>query len=151
MQHAVIVRHGDSGAQLARDLDGLVLREASDAAQERSEVLAIDILHADEGHPVRLADVEDAADVGMRDLARDAHLAMETRECDAIQHELFRQEFQGDVLVEFQVFGAIDLAHPAASDERDDAISVGEERAGKDASALGTERCAGTARSRRRR
>jgi hypothetical protein len=78
----------------------------------------------------------------MRDLARDAYLAMKARECGAVLHELFGKEFQGDVLVEFQVFGAIDFTHPAASYERDDAISVGEKRARKDASAFGTERCA---------
>ena len=41
------------------------------------EILAVDVLHRDERAAIDFADVVDAADVGMRDLAGDADFGME--------------------------------------------------------------------------
>ena len=75
----------------------------------------------------------------MRDIASDAHFAMKARQRRAVLDELLRQELQGNVLIEFQVLGAIDLAHASAPNERDDAVAVGEKRPGKNAAALSTQ------------
>ena len=45
MQHALVVRRRKSGAQLPRDLDALVLREPSNPPEQRSQILAVDVLH----------------------------------------------------------------------------------------------------------
>ena len=64
-----VVGRGQTGAELPRDLHRLVLRQAADAAQQRRQVLAVDVLHREEVLAVDLADVVDAADVGVGDLA----------------------------------------------------------------------------------
>ena len=48
--------------------------------------------------------------------------------------KLSGQELQRHRLAELQIVGAIDLAHPALSDARDDAIASGEQSAGLEAS-----------------
>ena len=48
VQHAAFVRGGQAGADLARNLDGLVLREAADAPQQRRQILAVHVLHGQE-------------------------------------------------------------------------------------------------------
>ena len=66
MQDAALVRRREARAELPRDLERLVLRQPADAAQQRREILAVHVLHRQEQLPVDLADVVDAADVGMR-------------------------------------------------------------------------------------
>jgi hypothetical protein len=45
VNHVALVRRGQPGAQLPRDLEGAVLRKAADALQERAQILAVDVLH----------------------------------------------------------------------------------------------------------
>ena len=126
----LLVRGGEARAELARDLQRLVRRQPADAAQQRREVLAVDVLHRQEVLPVDLADVVDAADVRMRDLPRDAHLVARTgRAVVLVARDRVGQELQRDRLAERQVVGAIDLAHAASPEQRDDAVAVGEHRA----------------------
>ena len=61
-------------------LERLVFGQASDAAQRRGEILAVDVLHREEELAVDFADVVHAADVRMRHLARRAHFVVELRE-----------------------------------------------------------------------
>ena len=129
MQHALLVRGGEPRGDLARDVERLVLREAPDAAQQRREVLAVHELHREEVLPLGLADVPHAADRRVRDLARHAHLAVEALEALGVALERARQELEGDRLLELQVVGAVDLAHPAAAEQADDAVALGEHRA----------------------
>ena len=74
MDDAAVVCGGEPGADLARELDRAVLREAADAAEQRRQVLAVHVFHREERVPFELADVVDAADVGMRHLPRHAAL-----------------------------------------------------------------------------
>ena len=48
MQDAALVRRGEAGAELPRDLDRLVLRQPADASQQRREIFAVDVLHRHE-------------------------------------------------------------------------------------------------------
>ena len=48
MQNALIVGRGKAGAELARDLQRLLVGQAADPPQQRGEVLAVDVLHGDE-------------------------------------------------------------------------------------------------------
>ena len=43
-----------------------------------------------------------------------------------------RQELQRDRLVEREVVGAVHLAHAAASEQRDEAVAAGDDRAGRE-------------------
>ena len=60
-------------------LHRLVLRQPTDAPEQRREILAVDVLHRQETAAVRFAEVVQAADVPVRDLARDAQLVVELR------------------------------------------------------------------------
>ena len=128
MQHAAIVRRGHAGAQLPRDLDGLVLRNAADAAKQRGQVFAVDVLHRQEGAAVRLAEVVDAADVPVRYLPGDAQLVVEVGEPGIAGHHAIGQELQRDRLIERQIVGAVDLAHAAAAQQGDEPITSGNDR-----------------------
>src|SRR5262249_31793989 len=49
-------------------------------------------------------------------------LALETRRTIGIRGEQFRENFERDVAIEFRIAGAIDLAHPARSEQRRDFV-----------------------------
>ena len=129
----LVVRRGQARrTAAARHLGGLVGRQPADAPQQRREVLALDVLHREERLAVGLADVVDAADVGMRHLPRDAHLVPESRQpTRLVASHRFGQELHRDGLAERQVLGAIDLAHPASAQQPDDAVAAPEESAGR--------------------
>ena len=52
---------------------------------------------------------------------------MKLREARRIVHQVGGQELQRDRLSEPEIVGAVDLAHAAAPERRDDAVTVGEE------------------------
>ena len=122
------MRGGDARAELPRDLERLVAVEVADPLQERGEVLAVDVLHAQEVLAFDLVDVVDAADVRVRDLPREADLGVEAREEPGVGGDRLREELQGDGLAELQVVGAVDLAHPAAAEEADDPVAPADHR-----------------------
>ena len=135
MQHALVVRRRQARAELPRDLDGLVFRQPADAAQQRRQILAVHVLHREEVRRAvrrRSTDVEDAADVRMRDAQRQADFVEEPLEPIRVALDVARQELQRDGLAELQVVGAVDLAHAAAAEQADHAIAAGEDRAGQE-------------------
>ena len=127
MEHPALVRGGEAGAELARDIDGFVLRNAADPAKQRREILAVDVLHREESAAVRFAEVVQPADVLVRHLPRDPQLVVELRErARFVGRDGVGQEFQRDGLVERQVLGAIDFSHAAAAEQRHQAIAPGD-------------------------
>ena len=133
MQHSLVVRGGEAGAQLARDFQGLVRGQTADAAHQRPEVFAIHVFHGQELHAVEFADVVNPADVGMGDLARDANLVAEALERARVPGGSLRKKLQRDRLAEFEVGGAIDFAHAAPAEQGDDAIALEQQRARREA------------------
>ena len=127
--HAALVRGGQAGADLARHLERALHREPPDPPQQRRQVLAVHVLHRQEGVAVDFVDVVDAADVRMRDLPRHPHFVVELHQPRRIAIELRRQELQRDRLRQLQVVGAIDLAHAAAPEPSDDPVAAAEQRA----------------------
>ena len=119
VQHAFVVRGGQAGADLARDLQRFVGGQAADAAQQRRQVFAVDVFHGEERLIVGFADVVDAADIGMRDAARNADFVAEALE-RVLVGERFRQKLERHCWPRRQIVGAIDLAHAAASQQRDE-------------------------------
>jgi hypothetical protein len=116
MEHTLVVCRRQPGTQLLRDVDCLVSGQVADALQERCQVLAVNVLHREEVTAVEFADVVDAADIRMRDLARDADLGVEALAAHGIVSQRLWQELQRHGLPQRQVVGAINLAHPAASE-----------------------------------
>ena len=77
VQDAAVVRRGQSGAQLPRDVERLLGRQRPDAPQQRRERFAVDVLHRQVVPAFGFADVVDAADVRVRDVAGEADLGDE--------------------------------------------------------------------------
>jgi hypothetical protein len=125
VQYAALVRGGRARAELPRQLDGLVVRNAPDAAEQRREVLAVDVLHREKAAAVGVAQVVQPADVLVRHLARDAQLVVKLREPAVVGRHALREELQGDRLIEREIVGAIHFTHAAASEQGDEAVASG--------------------------
>ncbi len=136
VDHAALVRGGEPGADLTRDLERAILRKAADAPQQRREIFAVDVLHRQEGAAVELVDVIDAADVRVRHLPRHAHFGVELRQPRRIAIDVRGKELQRDGLPELQIVGAVDLAHAAAAAPLDDPVAPAQERAGREAAVV---------------
>jgi hypothetical protein len=108
-----------------RILSCIVLRNAADAAQERREVLAVDVLHREKAPSVSFAKIVETADVLVGHLTRDAQFVVKLRE-PCVSASFSRvvtdlvgwQKFQRDWMIERQVVGAIHFAHAAAAEQR---------------------------------
>ena len=137
VEHALLVRGGETGADAAREFEGLVGGKAADAAEQRGEILAVDELHGDVVEALVDADVVNAADVGVRDLAGDADFVEKTLEDGLGGADGFGQELERDGLAEDQVGGAVDLAHAAAAELAGDAVAGGNQGAGREALLVG--------------
>ena len=136
MDDAALVGGGQPGADLPGDLEGAVLRKASDPAEQRCEVLAVHVLHRQESVALDLVYVVDAADVRMRDLPRHPHLGVQLGEPRGVAVDVGRQELERDRLPELEVVGAEDLAHAAAAQSADNPVAAAEERAGGKAAVI---------------
>src|SRR5262245_25657402 len=71
-----------------------------------------------------LSDIVNAADVGVCNLTGRADLAMKSREHGTVAGGRVWKELQCDQLTELQVLGFIYLAHSAATQQSDDAVSL---------------------------
>jgi hypothetical protein len=74
------VRGRQTGADLVRCFQSFVRGQATNAAQQRREILAVDVLHGEKVLAVHLPDVVNAADIRVRDLASIPHLCMKPGE-----------------------------------------------------------------------
>ena len=94
-----------------------------------------------------LVDVEDTADVHVRDMARQGELALETIDCARVAGNVGGQGLERDVLAgEEEVLGLVDFAHPAGAEKPHDPepsrheVAGGEgRRAGRQAEGLARE------------
>ena len=68
MDHALLMRRGQARAQLPRNLQRFFLRQSSNPPQQRGQIFAVHILHAEVGQTIGFADVVHAAHIGVRDL-----------------------------------------------------------------------------------
>ena len=127
MDDPPLVGSGQPRAYLSRQLDRFVGREPADAAHDGCEILAIHILHGQEGNAFRFANIEDAAHIGVRDLPGNADFGMEASKRGSVLRKRYREEFDSDRLIKLEVFGAIDFAHAAATRQRNDAVALGDD------------------------
>ena len=113
------------GAQPVRDLRAEVERAAQrqpSPREQRVERRAVEEL----GHDVREtaldADVEDRDDVGMVECGRSPSLLLESAQAIGVVGHLGRQHLDRDLAIEALVVGAVDLAHAAGTQWRDDLV-----------------------------
>src|SRR5437870_5795488 len=132
MDDLAVVRGRQSGADLARDVHRLAMRKSAEALDQRLEIFAVDELHHDERMSLVVGEIEKPADIWMGDLPADANFVVEALQQLAVLRDRERNEFERHRLTELEIVGAIDLAHPAATDQRRDLESIVENRAGSE-------------------
>ena len=84
---------------------------------------------------INFRDVVNTADVLVRDLSGDTHLAMKPRQRHTIK-EFGRKKFERDGLTQFQIVRAIDFTHPAFAKESNDTIAFRQNRSGHETSVV---------------
>ena len=131
MQHTLGMRRRQPSAKLARDVERLVRRKPPDAPQQGSQIFAVDVLHGEKCLSVDVAHVVHAANIGMRHPPRDPHFVAKTLQQPFVARGFIRQKLQSDCLPQRQIVGAIDLAHAALPQQRDDAIAPRHQPPGK--------------------
>src|ERR1039457_1630988 len=109
------MRGCQTGADLVRGLQGLVWWQTTYAAQQRRQVLAVDVFHGEKVLPVHLADVVNATDIRVRNLAGITHLGMKCCERRGIILERGRKKLEGYNIAKLEIFSSVDLAHAAAA------------------------------------
>ena len=102
----------------------------ADALDAGAEILALQPLHRDEGHPVVDVVVEDANDVRAVEVRDGARLEREASGVIGVAHRLARHELHGAADAERQVHGEPDVSHAAASDFANEFESLGKDAAG---------------------
>jgi len=126
---ADVVDRLEPGGDLQRDVERPVRHQAALYAHDLLEVGAADQLHRDVGEPAVLAVLVDAADVAVRDLARQLDLRLEAARHLGVRGDLGPQHLERDGLVEDAVVGLVDDAHAATAHGTQDLVARGHEHA----------------------
>ena len=126
MQDADLVRGPQSRTQLPRNVPGLLARHPANPSKQRRERFAVDVLHRQIVPAGRVADVVDAADIRMRDVARQPHLRDELLHLP-FPHRRNGEKLERDRLANPQVVGAVHLPHCATTEQADDSIPSGKD------------------------
>src|SRR6202008_3074892 len=132
MQDSFGMRGHESRGDAARDVDCFVVRQPSDAPQQLGQILAVDVLHRHEVRAFPIDDVVDAADIRMRDLASEADLVVQPPQQNRIASQSRGQKLERYGLIELRIVSAIDLAHSTRAEDPGDAITIGDDRAGRE-------------------
>ncbi len=118
--------------QGAGDLDRVGERlgdlEPLEAADPLLERLAGDVLKDDERRTAILADVDHLHDVRVVELRDGARLAAEALELLGVAGDRPQHQFDRDAALEHDVERPVDVRHPARTDLRIEAVTVGENR-----------------------
>ena len=123
-----LVRGLQPAADLDRVGDRLVERQPALGGDPLLQRLARDVLEDDVGAPVVLAGVDDADQVGMRELGDRPRLAAEALELVLLVGDLAVQHLDRDGAVERLVDGQVDGGHAAAAQLRLQPVAAGEHR-----------------------
>ena len=123
MDDALLVGSGERVGDLARDAERVVerhpRRRARDVIRER---LAVHDLEHEEPRPTRFLEAVNARDVRMIERGENLRFALEPRDAIVILRECLGEDLQRDVTIEFRIAGAVDLAHTAGAERRDDLV-----------------------------
>jgi hypothetical protein len=120
------VRGVEAAGDVDGDVDGETHRERTVAFDTRAERLAFEQFHREEPAPKVVADVERPGDVTVRHFARELHFIAELPERLG-RGKVSRQHLERHELVETGIANAVDGAHSASAEERQDLIPGREE------------------------
>jgi hypothetical protein len=99
-----------------------IARRGGIGPDSRSSAVAVQVLHDDEVAAVDLGDVGDRDDVVVADPRRAARLAVKSADRLAVLGVAIEDDLDRDPLVEPDVVGLVDRAHPALADQPLDQI-----------------------------
>ncbi len=122
------MRSRETSADLAAELAGLLLRQAPDPPQKRSQVFAVDMFHGKKRAPLTLTQVVDAAYVEVRDPARNLDFVPHARHRNRIIGHLRRQELERNRLLKPLVLGTVDFSHRPSAQLVDNPVTPGKNR-----------------------
>ncbi len=129
MDHAF----GMSGVERAADLlhhrDCFLGRELSPIAQQRAQILAVYVFHADEADAVGLTQVVNADHVLVGDVAGENELLLEALQNRGIGRQFGTDDLERDQAVEFAVAGLVHRAHAALPEHAQDFVASTEKHA----------------------
>ena len=115
------MRGGERVGDLHRVGQRLAERQLA-APQPRRQRLAVEELHHQEVDAVLVADIEQRADVGMRQGRHGARLAIEALARRRVRDQIVRQDFDRDSPIETRVARLVDFAHAAGAERGDDLV-----------------------------
>jgi len=123
------VRRAETIRDAPRDPRRAVCGQLRLALEHGLQIGAVDQLHRQTVLTVRLAEIVRAGDVRVRDAPREPHFSAEALDRRLVRRDAEAERLQRDDVADHRVEGAIDRAHPAASEQLLDAIAPGEEPA----------------------
>jgi hypothetical protein len=127
---AALVRVRQALRDVAREHDGARLAQAPLAREHVGEALAVHVLHGDVEQALgRLAEVEHAHDVAVREQAGRLGLALEAGAAARVEREIAVEDLHREEARDAHVRGAVHLAHAARGDAVLDAVPVAHDRA----------------------
>jgi hypothetical protein len=124
MDDARAVGRRQHAAELTADLDDVADREPPAPAQPSAERFAVEQLHDQERAAVVKADVVDADDAGVLDLARRDRLGEEPFDLRRVGRRLEREQLDRDARLAQGLLGRPHLPHASATDPSDDAEAL---------------------------
>src|SRR5262245_51112930 len=119
---ALLVRRFERIGDLPRNRDGLVDRESAGLRQALGQGQALDELHHERPGVSRLLESVQLRDVRVVQSGERSGFTLEPISAYGIGRRVVRQDLEGNLSTEPGVLGAIDLAHPADTDQRHDLV-----------------------------
>src|SRR5207245_7267541 len=128
MNDPYAVRGFEGSADLLHDLDRFLGGELSLLMDEGAEVLALDILHGDELHPLGFAQVVNTNYIFVGDLASEEQFLLEAVENSLIAGKIGPNNFQGYWPTQLAVHGFVNRAHSAFAQNFENFVSLSQNR-----------------------
>ena len=126
MDNADRVRGLERLADLLHNVDGSFRGKLFLLLNQRAEIAPFDELHGDELDAFGIAQIEDAHDILVRDLAGEQEFLLEAGENGRVGGELGADEFESNGAVEFAVAGFVDGSHAAFAQQVQDFVAAAE-------------------------
>src|SRR5262245_4557053 len=117
MDDPVVVCKGEPAGHLVDERKSPVDRQLSLSLDELLEVLALDVLEADELPPLELSAVADRDDVGMVQLGERTGLTPEALDVLGVVREMLVQDLDRHSALEHRVARPVDARHPSRADD----------------------------------
>src|SRR2546430_7626085 len=127
MHDALGVSFAESIAHLFCDLQTFAKTKRAETIQHLAESFSLNKFHRDEGNIVGACEIENAANILVGDLSRDAQLVSETLHQSGAARDFLFQNFERNDLLRFMVARFENDAHTALTQAAEDFVSSREQ------------------------